>query len=320
MDEIRYLIDHNRPNDEYKLNKDSFLIPNPRRINSKVNLYNDVTGELIFEGHNKTVIAGSALTAMKLFNLDRNCLDATPTYDTTMGLDNGANGSTYPTIVIKDSNGNVVGSMQDETQRKIIGFCVGQGGAGLDISDVFDVEYCSWITPDNIIPFRYPLQNADDVDETMYKGRKALTLSDGSNRNAYYFKAFSNTPKLVQNYVSTIGTFSDSVSAGSVYINNGASADKAQSYVELHLKITKDDCRDFFITHKGIENAKINQISLVSAWTKTVEVTKMDSLGNMKTAQYEYFQDIRPFSIINIPNEIISNHEKSLSCIYSLYF
>ena len=319
MEEIRYLQDNYRTNDEYKLGKDSILIPNPQRVNSKINIYNDVTGEMIFEGHNKTVIAGSALTAMKLFNLDRNALDATPTYDTIMGLDNGANGTTYPTVVVKDSNGNVVGSIQDETQRKIIGFCVGQGGAGLDISDVFDVEYCSWITPDNLIPFRYPLQNADNVDETMYKGRKALTLADGTNRNAYYFKAFSNTPNLVQNYVSTIGTFSDTVSASSVY-NNSISADKAQSYVELHLKITKDDCRDFFIAHKGIENAKINQISLVSAWTKEVEVSKLDSLGNLTTKTYEYFQDIRPFSIINIPNEIISNHEKSLSIIYSLFF
>ena len=319
MEEIRYLRDHNRPVDEYQIGKDGILLPSPQRVNSKVNIYNDVTGELIFEGHNKTVIAGSALTAMKLFNLDRNALDATPTYDTIMGLDNGGNGTTYPTVVIKDNNGNVVGSMQDETQRKIIGFCVGQGGAGLDISDVFDVEYCSWITPDNIIPFRYPLQNADNVDETMYKGRKALTLADGSKRNAYYFKAFSNTPNLVQNYVSTIGTFSDNVSASNVYTNT-ASADKAQSYVELHLKITKDDCRDFFIAHKGIENAKINQISLVSAWTKEVEVTKLDNMGNLTTKKYEYFQDIRPFSCINIPNEIISNHEKSLSIVYSLFF
>lgn len=318
MNEVRYLQDNIRPTDEYKLDKNNLLF-NPQRINSKVNIYNEVTGELIWEGHNKTVIAGSALTAMKLFNLDRNALDATPTYDTILGLDNGANGTTYPTVVIKDANGNVVGSMQDETQRKIIGFCVGQGGAGLDISDVFDVKYCSWITPDNLIPFRYPLQNADNVDETMYKGRKALTLADGSNRNAYYFKAFSNTPNLVQNYVSTIGTFSDTVSASSVY-SNVSSADKAQSYVELHLKITKDDCREFFIAHKGIENAKINQISLVSAWTKTVEVTKLDTLGNLVTKQYEYFQDIRPFAVINIPNEIISNHEKSLSIIYTLFF
>ena len=312
MEELRYLKDYNRPNDKIDFSE-------PQRVNSKVVLYNYDTGEVIFERHNKTVIAGSALTAMKLFDLDRNSLDATPTYDAIMGLDNGANGTTYPTMVIKDNNGNIVGSVHDESQRKIIGFCVGQGGAGLDISDVFDVKYASWITPDNLVPFRYPLQNADNVDENMYKGRKGLTLADGTKRNAYYFKSFSNTPKLVQNYVSTIGTFSDTVSAGGVYTNT-SSADKAQSYVELHLKITKDDCREFFIAHKGIENAKINQISLVSAWTKTVEVTKMDSLGNMKTATYEYFQDIRPFSVLNFPNEIISNHEKSLGILYTLYF
>lgn len=315
MNEIRYIKDFNRPNDEYKFNN-GILLPQ-QRVNSKINIYNDQTGELIFEGHNKTVIAGSALTAMKLFNLDRKVLDNTPTYDNTLGLDNGNTTDSYPTAVVKNENtGDVVGSIHDETQRKIIGFCVGQGGAGLDISDVFDVEYCSWITPENIIPFRYPLQNSDDVDEDIYKGRKYLELTNGQKRNAYYFKTFSNSPELVQNYVSSIGTYSNSVEPGTVYEN--ASSDKAQSYVELHLKITKDDCREFFITHKGIENAKINQISLVSAWTKTVETDKFDTSGNR--IYTEYFQDIRPFSIINIPNEIISNQEKSLSIVYSLYF
>lgn len=318
MDEIRYLKDFNRPNDNYSLNS-KVLYTGDKRINSKINIINDVTGEVIWEGHNKTVIAGSALTAMKLFNLDRNVLDATPTYDSQLNLENGSRGTTYPTVVIKDSNGNSIGAVHDETQRTIIGFCVGQGGAGLDISDVFDVEYCSWIKPDDLIPFKYVLQNADNVDESIYKGKKSLSLQDGTNRNAYYFKTFSNTPNLVQNYVSTIGTFSDSVSSGNVYELSG-NDDKAQSYVELHLKITKDDCRDYFIAHKGIENAKINQISLVSAWTKTVEVTKLNSSGDMITNNYEYFQDIRPFSIVNIPNEIISNLEKSLSIIYTLYF
>lgn len=312
MSKILYQNDYYRPNDNCVLSKD--------RITSKVEFYND-SGEMIWEPLcNKTVIAGSALTAMKLFNFDRNVLDNTPTYETMLGgLENGASGTTYPTAVIKDNSGSIVGSIQDETQRKIIGFCVGQGGAGLDISDIFNVKYCDCITADNIIPFRYPLASADDVDETMYKGKKSITLSDKQNRNAYYFKAFSNTPNLVQNYVSTIGSFSDSVSASSVYTNT-ASADKAQSYVELHLKITKDDCREFFITHKGLENAKINQISLVSAWTKTVTVSKLDKSGSLKTDQYEYFQDIRPFSLINIANEILSDRSKSVSILYTLYF
>ena len=305
MNEIRYIKDYNRPNDKYTVGSSEL-----QRVNSKINIYNEQTGELIFEGHNKTVIAGSALTAMKLFSLDRNVLDATPTYNAALELDSNTTDK-HPAKVIVDANKNILGSTPDETQRIIIGFCVGQGGAGLDISDVFDVEYCSWITPDSIIPFRYPRVNEDAVDKDIYKGLKSnRELEDGTKVNAYYFKKFSNTPKLVQNYVSTIGTFSDEITSDNVYLNS-ASTDKAQSYVELHLKITKEDCREFFIAHKGIENAKINQISLVSAWEEDITVG---------TETYSELQDIRPFSVINIPNEIISNREKSLSIIYTLYF
>lgn len=325
MNEIKYLSDHYRPNDKYK-------IINPQRVTSKVEFFNDATGERIWEPlHNKTVIAGSALTAMKLFNLDRNVLESTPTYDKELNNNDaipygssvrvieGADGTTYPTVAIKNANGDVIGSVHDETQRIICGFCVGQGGAGLDISDVFEVQYCSWISPDNLVPFRYPLVSADNVDESIYKGKTELTLNNGQIRHAYYFKEFSNSPRLEQNYMSTVGTFTDSISSSTVY-KNTASADAARSYVECHLKITRDDCREFFIAHKGLENAKVNQISLVSAWKKTVEVTKMNSDGNSVTNKYEYLQDIRPFSLLNIPNEILSDMEKSISIIYTLYF
>ena len=314
MNIIRRFSDIVRPKKEVAELNDGKL-----RIESKVEFFNDATKERIWEPlHNKTVIAGSALTAMKLFDLDRSALDRTPTYDTEMALDSGADGTTYPTTNVVDHNGSIIGSVGDECQRKIIGFCVGQGGAGLDISDVFDVKYTDWISPDNMVPFRYPLLSADDIDESVYKGKKNLTLTNGQNRVAYYFKTFSNTPNLEQNYISKVGTFSDTVSASTVYNTN--SADDARSYVELHLKITKDDCREFFIAHKGLSSAKINQISLVSAWTKTVQVTKQDSAGNTYTKDIEYFQDIRPFSVLNIPNDVLSDMEKSISCIYTLYF
>ena len=194
MNKVRYLKDHIKVDDQYRIN-------NPKRIDSKVEFFNDATGERIWEPlHNKTVIAGSAITAMKLFNLDRNVLDATPTYDKSIGASgsisygtnveviSAADGTTYPTAVIKNDDGNIIGSIHDETQRIITGFCVGQGGAGLDISDVFEVPYCSWITPDNLVPLRYPLISADTVDEAMYKGKTKITLSNGQIRNAYYFK------------------------------------------------------------------------------------------------------------------------------------
>ncbi len=313
MSKLLYLPDSCRSNDSILFNKFG-----TGRINSKIEFFND-QGERIWEPlHNKTVIAGAALTLMKLFNLDRSVLENTPTYDDVMRLDDAATNTDYPAVSISDGNGSVVGSMPDETQRIIIGFCVGIGGSGLEASDVFDVPYASWITPDNIIPFRYPLQSSDSVDESIYKGKKTISLSNGQTRCAYYFKEFSNTPNLVQNYVSTIGTFTDSVSAESVY-NNSISADKAQSYVELHLKITNDDCREFFLTHSGLEDAKINQLSLVSAWTKTISRTKLDAAGNMVTKDYEVLQQIRPFSVVNFPTEILSKRDKSISIIYTLY-
>ena len=308
---LLYINDSARGHDKYK-------IYDGQRFDSKIDIFND-TGERIFEPlHNKTVIAGAAFTLQKLFSLDRNSLENTPTYDEIMDLDDAATASAYPTVSIADGNGLVVGSIPDETQRVILGFCFGMGGAGLESSDVFDVPYASWITPDMIVPFRYPLLSIDDVDENIYKGKKTIQLTGGQTRCAYYFKEFSNTPNLVQNYVSTIGTFSDSVSPANVY-SSGTSADKAQSYVELHLKLSEKDCREFFITHTGLEQAKINQLSLVYGWKKQVSRTKLDATGNVTTANYEVYQQIRPFSVCHFPTELLIKREKGLSIVYTLY-
>lgn len=313
---IKYINDKFTIDDEAKLIYDNSLC----RISSKIEFFNDETGEQIWEPlHNKTTIAGAALTAMKLFDFDRSVLNNTPTYDNELKLDDTVGDALYPVMSIKNSNGDFVGAVPDETQRMIMGFCVGQGGAGLDISDVFDVKYASWIEPDDLVPFMYPLISVDNTDENTYKGKKKVKLAGGQERNAYYFKEFASAPKFDQCYVSTLGNFSDPIMQSTVYTNK-ASADRAQTYVELHLKITKDDCREFFIAHKGLENSKINQISLISAWKRNIERTSLDINGNTTTKTIDVFTHIRPFSLVNIPNEILSDPEKSISIIYTLYF
>lgn len=288
-------------------------------IYSKIEFINDLTGERLFEPlHNRTVIAGAGLTLQKLFGLDRSSLDNTPTYDEVLGLDDASPSSTYPTIGITDADGNIIGSIPDESQRVILGFCLGLSGSGIETTNVFTERYASWITPDNLVPFRYPLESADTVDESIYKGKKTISLSSGQTRYAYYFKEFSNTPKLVQNYVSSIETFIDNISPATVYDTN-ANSDKAQSFVELHCKITDKDCREFFITHSGLEQAKINQISLVYGWTKTVNRTKYNTSGALLTQEYEAYQQVRPFSICNFPTEPLYDKDKAISIIYTLY-
>lgn len=297
MNKILIANDFYRPNDSI----------NNTRISSKIEIYNE-DGELIFEPlHNKTVIAGSALTAMKLFNLNSAALNLTPTYDELLGLDNDMITSSGPVINITDSNANITNIITNESNRRIIGFCVGKGGSGLGISDVYNVKYCDCILPDNLIPFRYPSDSGDDVDESIYKGKKALS----NNRIAYYFKTFNQNPTFYQNYTTSNG---NSIDKNTVYSNTN-DADNAQTCIELHLKITKEDCREYFIAHSGLENAVINQISLVSGWSETVELIK-----NGQSVNVEYYKDIRPFSLLNIPNDGLSDLSKSISIIYTLYF
>ena len=288
-----------------------------RTLWSKLQFINEDSGEESFKPlHNRTVIAGAGLSLQKIFGLDRSCLNNTPTYDSVLELDDASNDYDYPAVNITDSNKVVIGSIPDETQRIICGFCVGSGGAGNDPVDVFHENYASWIIPDNLVPFRYTLESSDTTDESIYKGKKTITLSNGQVRNAYYFKEFSNTPQLVQNYTSDISSYNEAISPSIVY-QNTTRANQAQSFVELHLRINRSDCREYFITHSGLENAKINQISLVVAWKKNVSRTKIVN-GVTTNTTIEALQQIRPFSICNFPT-IILDTNKSISIIYTLY-
>ena len=315
MSKILYINDTCRGNDGLQLQ-----IHGGKSVMSKLEFIDESTGRQIFEPlHNRTVIAGGAFTLQKVFSLDRRSLNNTPTYDEVLSLDDAANANDYPVVpLVNPETGDVIGSYPDETQRVICGFCVGSGGAGLDAANVFDEQYASWIKPDSLVPFRYPVESADDVDEDMYKGKKTITLSNGTTRCAYYFKSFSNTPVLVQNYVSSIESFEDRVSPSTVYESSNT-ADKAQSFVELHLKISEKDCREFAIAHAGLEQCKLNQLSLVYAWKKTVSRTKLNSSGSVITKDYEVLQQVRPFSLCNFYTEPLTNIEKGISIIYTLY-
>ena len=286
---------------------------------SKIEAFDAVSGEPFFEPiHNRTVIAGAALSLQKMFSLNRSCLNNTPTYDSVLELDDAASDTDYPAVNILNNERTVIGSIPDETQRCIRGFCIGNGGSGTDPASPFHENYASWIAPDNLVPFRYVLQSADNIDENIYKGRKTITLSNNQIRSAYYFKEFSNTPELVQNYISTVQSYDDLITPNNVYASSKG-ADKAQSFVELHLKVSAADCREFFITHSGLEQAKINQISLVTAWTKTITRAKYDSSTGMnQNHTYEVYQQIRPFSLCNFP-QIILDNDKVVSIIYTLY-
>ena len=92
---------------------------------------------------------------------------------------------------------------------------------------------------------------------------------------------------------------------GNVYISDNAM--DVETYVELNLTVTKDDCREFFEATTGINDAKINTISLLTAVPKEMN-------------GYTYYQGIRPLTKLNFPNESLIDLTKGIDITYHIYY
>ena len=252
--------------------------PNYQGNYTEIFLKDPVTGEVLFKTHNRVVIAGSQFTAMKHFDLPE--LIALPTYNQDLGLDNSVTHGTDPINV-----------------PKICLFGCGIDGCCAENSQVYPVKYTGRINPTTgLVPFRYQLANNDLNSDLRQKyfGRK---FADG--RIAYYFKAFETEPTMHAQYVD--GTIIDA----NVYDSQNTT--DAEFYVEMTLKILKEDFREFFTATTGINSAKINTISLMHAWYNEAE-------------GYKYYQDITPVTQLNIPNEALIDPTKGIDIVYHIYY
>ncbi len=242
-----------------------------------VMIYDEVTGKLLFDDYNKVIIPGSIFTACKHFNIEPSV--KLTSYNTALELEN--------TVAETDFPGETVCL-----------FGIGTDGCGVEASQVYDVDYTKWISPEALIPFKYEL-TANDIsvaDRAKYFGRKVL---NEEGRIAYYFKAFESEPTL--NVQRIDGTPIDDTVYGS---DNSM---EAETYIELRMKITKNDCRNFFYATTGINDARVNTISLCTAWAKDID-------------GYKYYQNIQPLTKLNIPNESLIDLTKGLDIIYHIYY
>ena len=248
---------------------------------TRIRIINHETGECDFEGSNKVIIAGSAFTAAKHFNIKPSVL--TPSYNQMLKLDNS---------VTETFTGEGI------RHEEIINlFAIGVGGCGIEQSQVYPVDYSKWISPEELVPFRYQYSDADlstSMRQT-YFGRQ--TKSNGFI--AYNFKKFDSDPVFKQQY--TDGTPIDE----NIYLSERV--DDIESFVEIKMSVTKDDARDFFKETTGIETAKISSISLLSSWVKEID-------------EFNYYQDIRPVTRYNFPTESLIDLSKGIDIIYDIYY
>lgn len=251
---------------------------------NRVLVLDGATGEPIFKPlTNRVVLAGSAFMAPRLFK-DAKIGALTPTYNNDLGLENSVN-----EIYTGDTN--------YRPGEFIFLWCVGKGGSGAQSFQKDIIKYASRITPEDIVPFKYVTSSNDLIpsQRQSYFGRKVMS----NGRIPYYFKEIVYNG-FKQQYLD--GTPIDE----NVYKSERANNEEIESFHELLLKITTDDCRDWFRYTTSIEDAKLNQISLCTAWKKEVN-------------GYTYYQDIRPYTILNFPTELLIDEDKSFDILYQVF-
>lgn len=275
-DKFKFLKDNHRGKDAASIQRDGF---EGKHVGDTEIIFHELgTKNVLAKQTNRVVLAGSQFTAMKHFNLPE--LIALPTYNQDLSLDNSIAHGTTPDNVPK--------------------FCLfgcGIGGCGTENSQVYPEKHVDRINPlTHLVPFRYQLPNNDLSAELRQKyfGRKA-----NEDRIAYYFKSFESDPEMHARYVD--GTLIDN----QVYESSNTS--DSEFYVEMNLRITKDDFRDYFRATTGINDAKVNAISLMSAWYTE---------GN----GYKWYQDIIPMTLLNIPNEPLIDLTKGIDIVYHIYY
>lgn len=266
----RRLFDKSEQNDTSKI-----LLPGCGVQKTDIMIYDAITGDMLQRTKNKVIVAGSAFTAGKHFGITPPV--TLPNYNTALSLDQKID--TAP-----------------ENLEQVVLFGVGIDGCGAESSQVYDVKYSKWTDPTMLIPFRYqPIATDISASErAVYFGRKAT-----ASNIAYYFKAFEADPVMKMQYIDSTPVDAD--------LYNSSNTTDVEVYVELRLKVTNSDCRDFFKATTGIATAKINTITLLTAWVKTI-------------GGYKYYQDIQPLTKLNIQNESLFDETKGLDIIYHIYY
>ena len=257
---------------------------------TSIDVRNAETGEVIFKNlKNKVIIPGSGFIARKLFDISSE--EITPSYNTAFGsaMYTPTTDAAPTTIDAK--------SVATKDNHKVLLFCCGIDGCGTQNSQVYPVDYKKWIATENLIPFRYQL-GSDDISDDLRESYFGRTEINGGEYIAYYFKRFEEVPTLVQQFIDGTPVNAD--------IYNSVKTESAETYVEMNLKITKQDIRDYFVATVGIDEARINSISLCSAYP-------VEENGHL------YFKDIRPVTKLNFPNEQFIDVSKGIDIIYHIY-
>lgn len=239
-------------------------------------------GETLFETENSIVLGGALFTLEKLFGV-RSPL-AVDYLNNIMNI--GTSGVPVTDIYPKDT--------------VVCLFGVGIGGSGDTITSVKDVKYYEREIMD-MIPFRMTDTGLSATEQQKYWFRK---LDTTTGRTSYYLKSFESTPQIKVLWKDAAGDDDGTeVESG---VHNTTRTEPIETFVEMILKVSKNDCREYFEINGNIEQARVNSIGLFTGIKSQLADGTMD------------YKQVKLFSKLNINNEMLTL-SKDLTIVYRIY-
>lgn len=181
-------------------------------------------------------------------------------------------------------------------------FGVGVGGAGDSITSVKDVNIKDRELME-MVPFRVTADPLTTTDQNKYWFRKTLTTGE----TAYYLKSFEKEPEIVTLWKD--GEGDDDGSRVTENFHASTRTDDIETFVEMELKISKKDIREWFELNGIIEQTRINTIGLFAG----VKADVSDDASGVID-----YKNVKLIAKLNIPNEILTT-SKELTIRYRVY-
>lgn len=184
--------------------------------------------------------------------------------------------------------------------HKVCLFGVGIGGSGEGIGTVVEPKFYEREIVD-MVPLRVALPESLTTEEV---DKYWLKEDNGDGKVKYYLKKFEIEPEI--KILWKDGVDDEDGTEVQTGVHNTTRTEPIETFVEMILKITKKDIREWFEINGEIELARFNSIGIFTG-----------ALGTLGDNSEDY-KNVKLFSKININNEML-NYAKELTMVYRVY-
>jgi hypothetical protein len=289
-DKILHINDQLSSTDSLRKLENNFFKPmKPKVFRTEITGYNEFGEKLFTHEDNETVLGGAIIVLEKLANVQ--CNLKVDSINHIMGIND-----IVPTAESSATADDI-----------LIGWGVGIGGSGDAFGSRRTVQFQEREIGRNgysgeMVPFRIVSEPFDPTDVNAAKYWLRHKREDGYYE--YYGKSFETDPIIRVLYQDGVDGEDGTEVESDVY--NTTRTDPIEVFLEMTLKITSKDIREYFEHLDQVEAARFNTLGLFVGRKTEIDTGYID------------YTNVKLFSKVTLDNEPLAN-SKSLTMIYRIF-